>query len=121
MLRRLPILMAGADEELSSELSSALEREDLGVTRADSLTSVEKKLQGESRQVVILDLDTIPVNNSSIKKLRRQSPGICIIGLSSRSFHPELDEAMSSHIYACLSKPVDIEELIYWIKSIREG
>jgi len=36
-------------------------------------------------------------------------------------FHPELEEAMSKHIHASLVKPVDDEELLYWLKSICEN
>jgi DNA-binding NtrC family response regulator len=84
------------------------------------LGNLENNIQEEGRHVVILDLDTLSVDNRSIRDLRRRRPGVCIIGISSRSFHPELEEAMSSHIYACLSKPVDTEELIYWIRAICE-
>ncbi len=28
------------------------------------------------------------------------------------------EEAMSRHIYTCPSKPVDEEELVFWIKSL---
>jgi hypothetical protein len=68
--------------------------------------------------IFILDLDTLPVNNRLFRTLRRTNPAVCIIGLSSRPFHPELEEAMSQHIYACLSKPLDEEELFYWVKSL---
>jgi hypothetical protein len=32
-----------------------------------------------------------------------------------------LQEAMSKHIYVNLSKPVDADELIYWLRSICEN
>jgi len=35
-----------------------------------------------------------------------------------RAFHPELEEAMSNYIFACLSKPADEDELVFWIKSL---
>jgi hypothetical protein len=46
---------------------------------------------------------------------------LCVIGVSSRRFHPELEESMRTHISACLSKPVDEGELLYWLKSICAG
>ena len=115
-----PILMAGTNEKLSQELCAALEREHFRTISSSSLVNLELNVQKGSRQLVILDLDTLPVDNRYIRNLRRHNPGVCIIGLSSRSFHPELEEAMSSHIFACLGKPVDFEELIYWIRCIQE-
>lgn len=40
------------------------------------------------------------------------------IGISSRAFHPELEEVVSNHIYECISKPIDEDELVFWIKSL---
>jgi hypothetical protein len=43
-----------------------------------------------------------------------------ILCLSSARFHPELKESFLSHIYACLTKPIDPDELRYWLRSIQE-
>jgi hypothetical protein len=32
-----------------------------------------------------------------------------------------LEEVIGSHLYACLMKPVDTEELSFWLKSISEN
>ena len=84
-----------------------------------------KNLRGAIRESacrgVILDLDTVPVDNRVLRELRRQNPGIGIVGLSERRFHPELEEAIRSHIYACLGKPPDPDELVYWLRSIYEN
>ena len=120
MQPRVPIVVVGGDEEQSQELRSALESEHCRISSVHSLDSLERNLEEGDRHVVVLDLDTLAVDNRYIRNLRKANPEICIIGLSSRSFHPELKEAMSTHIYACLSKPVDTEELIYWVRSICE-
>ena len=67
---------------------------------------------------LILDLDSLPVNNRLFRELKKKNPRLHIVGLSSRPFHPELEEAMSRHISSCLTKPVDMEELLYWLKSV---
>jgi DNA-binding NarL/FixJ family response regulator len=56
-----------------------------------------------------------------IRDLRKQDRTVRIVGLSSRPFHPELEEALTSHIYACLSKPIDPDELFYVIRSVYEN
>lgn len=113
-----PIVVVDGDEEQCRGLCATLEREHYSTTAFHSLLNLEREIQETGRRVVILDLDTLPVNNRLFRTLRRTNPGVCIIGLSSRPFHPELKEAMSQHIYACLSKPVDDEELIFWVKSL---
>lgn len=113
-----PIVVVDGDEEQCRGLCATLEREHYSTTAFHSLLNLEREIQEAGRRVVILDLDTLPVNNRLFRTLRRTNPGVCIIGLSSRPFHPELKEAMSQHIYACLSKPVDDEELIFWVKSL---
>jgi len=31
-----------------------------------------------------------------------------------------LKDAIRNHIYACLTKPVDMDEITYWLRCIRE-
>lgn len=121
MLHQTPVVIVGSNKELSHELCSALENQHCRTLPIQSFANIETNIKAGTRHIVILDLDNLTVDNRSIRNLRKGNPEICIIVLSSRSFHPELKEAMSTHIYACLSKPVDTEELIYWIRSILEG
>jgi len=71
--------------------------------------------------VVLLDTDTVPVDNAFFRVLKKRYPHIHILLVSRLSYHPGLEEAMASHIYACLAKPLDPEELLYWLKSIAEN
>ena len=116
-----PIVVANGDETECSRLCNVLERCHYSTIALHSLLNLETEIGETGRQVVILDLDTLPVNNLLFRNLRGKNPGVCIIGLSSRPFHPELQEAMSKHIHVCLAKPLDHEELIYWLKSICEN
>jgi DNA-binding NtrC family response regulator len=113
-----PIVVVDGDEEQCRGLCATLEREHFATTAFYSLLNLESEIRESGRRVLILDLDTLPVNNRLFRTLRKTNPAVCIIGLSSRPFHPELEEAMSQHIYACLSKPLDEEELFYWVKSL---
>ncbi len=113
-----PIVVVDGDEAQCRNLCDVLERDHYSTTALHSLLNLEEEIRETGRRVVILDLDTLPVNNRLFRTLRRTNPGVCILGLSSRSFHPELEEAMSKYIHACLAKPVDDEELIFWVKSL---
>ena len=53
--------------------------------------------------------------------IKKMDTSLQIIAISSKSFHPELEEAIRDYVYACLRQPVDPDELIYWIKSIQEN
>jgi DNA-binding NtrC family response regulator len=115
-----PILVVSANEQHCLELCAALEGEDYPIELLDSLEPLTWGIKGCDCRLAILDLDSLPVDNRLIRKLKRKNPSLRIIGFSSRSFHPELQEAMSSHIYACLGAPVDEEELVFWVKSSLE-
>jgi DNA-binding NtrC family response regulator len=112
-----PIIVVDADKGESEELCAALEQDNYRTVALDSLLHIGKKIQETACRVLILDLDNLPVDNRLITNLRRENPGLPIIGLSSSPFHPDLEEAMSSHICACLSRPPDFGELIYCIRS----
>ena len=118
---RESIVMVDGDEKQCHALCSMLEREHFSTIALHSLVTLEKEMQEPGPRVVILDFDTLPVDNRLFRILKKTRPEICIIGLSNRPFHPELEEAMSKHIHVCLAKPVDHEELVYWLKSICEN
>ena len=115
------IFVVSANEHHCLELCAALKGEDYSVRLLDSLEHLAGDIRGCNCRLAILDLDSLPVDNRLIKKLKRKNPSLRIIGFSSRSFHPELQEAMSSYIYACLGTPVDEEELVFWVKSSLEA
>ena len=113
-----PIIVVDADETESEALRVVLERDNYPAIALNSLEKLEEEIPESACGVIILDLDTLPVDNRFIRYLKRQKDNMHIIGLSSRPFHPELQEAVSTHIYACLAKPVDTDELLYWLRSI---
>jgi DNA-binding NtrC family response regulator len=113
-----PIVVVNANETQCLELCTVLEQEDFRTSALHSLMALEGEIKEGSCRVVIVDLDSVPVDNLLFRALKRKNPRVHIIALSSRPFHPELEEAMSRHISSCLSKPLDTEELIYWINSV---
>ena len=115
-----PILVVDPDVGKCQEFRDILRRHHLKSMALHSLEDLKKGVQTGGFRVVILDLDALPVNNRFFRNIRKQDPTIQIVGLSSYPFHPELQEAMSEHICSCLSKPVDEEELLFWVKSLLE-
>jgi DNA-binding response OmpR family regulator len=113
-----PVLMASSDKRESRDLCALLESHGYRITHAHSLANLGTQLRENLCSMLLLDLDHLSVDNRYMRELSRQHPGLSIIALSSRTFHPELEEALSSHISACLVKPVDIDELFFWLRSL---
>jgi DNA-binding NtrC family response regulator len=118
MERAVAVVMADQGDCLA--LCDLLQQQSYRAIPLHSLMTLERHIQPSGPQVVILDLDSLPVNNRLFRDLKKTSPGVRIIGLSSHSFHPGLEEAFSTHISVCLAKPVDWDELIYWLRSLGE-
>jgi DNA-binding NtrC family response regulator len=100
------------------EMAATLEATGFRVSMCRSTSDLERLIRRKSGGVVILDLDNPLFNNRTLGGMKRKHPALQMIGVSSRPFHPELKEAMSSYLYACISKPVDVEELTYLVKAI---
>jgi DNA-binding NtrC family response regulator len=113
--------VVGRNEDASRALCRTLERYEYRTTLLRSMPELEASVLKRDFQVVILDLDSVPVNNRFLRDLRKLNPQVHVIGLSSRTFHPDLQDAMRNDISACLGKPIDVDELIYWLKSICEA
>lgn len=114
------ILVMNADEKECDELCAFLNEQQYLATPTYSLPEMITLIQDIECMVVIMDLDTIPIGNRIIRELTVKHPGVYFLCLSSDRFHPHLKEALCYHIYACINKPVDPDELLYWVRSIYE-
>jgi len=114
------IMVLDANENSTRELSNILESQNYPFTVTNALSSLDGSFESDEFVAVILDIDSVPVDNRTIRDLALKYPGIRFLCTSKDRFHPELKDAICYHIYACLNKPVDPDELLYWIKSIYE-
>jgi DNA-binding NtrC family response regulator len=115
------VLVVDANHKERRELCRVLERNHYAAAPMEALSELMRHLMENRCDALILDLDSLPVDNRFMRNLSRENPELRVIGISSRTFHPELEEAMRAHISACLSKPLDEDELVYWLKSICGG
>ncbi len=97
-----------------------LERASIPVDPVYSLEDLPGHLRKEQVAVLIVDMDNLPVTNNFFRVLKKQYANLHILCLSSRTYHPDLEEAMGSYICASLAKPLNSEELFYWLKAIAE-
>jgi DNA-binding NtrC family response regulator len=84
-----------------------------------SINEMENRLDETKCLAVIIDIDSIDVENRTIRNLTIRHPGTPLLCVSFDKFHPELKDAICYHIYACLNKPIDPDELFYWLKCIQ--
>jgi len=114
------IAVLDADQQSCDELRGILESQRFPTIAIHSLALLESHIQSGDIIAVVVDIDSVPVDNRTIRELTLKYPGVRFLCTSKDRFHPELKDAICYHIYACLNKPVDPDELLYWIKSIYE-
>lgn len=112
------ILVMNTNTEECKRWCALLDQHHFLTVSADSIQELENNIRNSDYTAVILDLDTIPVTNRNLKELSINHPGVPFLCISTKRFHPELQDAISHYIYACLNKPVDPDELFFWLKSI---
>jgi DNA-binding NtrC family response regulator len=119
-MRTLGVAVVDADVHNCQEVCALLEQVNVSATPLHSLEGLLEHLKREPVRTLIIDLDTLQVDNNFFRKLKKQIPELHILCLSSRKHHPGLEEAMGYYIYASLAKPLNSEELFFWLKSIAE-
>jgi len=113
------VLIYDSDKKQCLELCALLNNKDYQTTPVHSLNHLGKHICETDFQILVLDLDTVQVDKKLFRDLKKLKPSLSILGLSNRPFHPELEEAMSRYIYACLNKPIDEDELVFFLKSLK--
>lgn len=104
-------------ESNNQELISILGQGSYAPFALNSMADASRYMLGRDKGVLIVDLDTEQVSNAALRDLKKKHP-LTIIGLSREHLHPGLEESMRHHIYACLGKPVDPDELLYMLRSV---
>ena len=117
---RKKLVVLHSNKESGEGLRAFLESQHYPTRAIQSLFELEGLIQDEAYIAVIIDIDSVPVDNRTIRRLALRFPGVRFLGTSKNKFHPELKDAICYHMYACLNKPVDPDELLFWIKSIYE-
>jgi DNA-binding NtrC family response regulator len=107
-----------APSEEWTKLALLLSRNGYSICTVESLERLEALLHETDCRVVLLDLDFFPADNRFFRSLKTAKPDSSIFVVSSRPFHPELKEAMSTHICACFKRPLDVDEILYWLKAV---
>ena len=115
------IVVVDADQNQCRRLCALLKKSRYSTISMHSIQCLEENLKQSNSLAVILDIDTVPIDNRTVRELTIQFPDVYFFCLSKHPFHPELQDAICYHIYACLNRPVDPDELFYFLKSINEN
>ena len=99
------------DQKQCANLCALLADRQYKVSSLSSFSDMETYLEERECRAVTLDLDTMAID-------KRKNPMVNIIAFSERQYHPELEEALRDYISVCLAKPVDPDELFFWLGSI---
>ena len=114
------VLIVNVDSEESAGICRMLHEADYATQILDSPAELKSRLSEKSCFAVIIDIDTVAVNNRTIRDLVSAFPAIPFLCISKERFHPNLSDSIRNHIYACLTKPIDPDELSFLLKSIRK-
>jgi DNA-binding NtrC family response regulator len=120
-LMKKAIVVVDADQDQCRRICTLLEKDQYVATATYSIQYLEANINQSNCRAVILDIDTVPVDNRTVRELTIKFPEVYFFCLSEKSFHPDLKDAICYHIYACLNKPVDPDELFYFLRSIYEN
>jgi len=115
------VVVLDADKKQRNTLCTLLTDNKFQTAPMSSLSEMEQHLEQTDCRAVIVNLDTVSATNKIFRTLKKKKPAMSILALSERQFHPELEESLREYISVCLGKPVDTDELIYWLKSIFEN
>jgi DNA-binding NtrC family response regulator len=113
-------MVLDADRDQCLELCSLLEKSDFKAITLYSTDKLEISIEESACLAILWDIDTVSADNRTIRDLTLKFPGVYFFCLSKHPFHPELKDAICYHIYACLNRPIDPDELFYWLRSIEE-
>lgn len=112
------VVVLDADAAHCQDLCSLVEEVDCRAYAQYSLSGMEALLKENKCTVVLIDIDSVPIDNRTIRQITLKYPGTYFLCTSDERFHPELKEALCCHIYACINKPIDPDEIHYWLRSI---
>jgi len=115
------VLLVGENGEDLKMMHLFLKRLSYSPVIVPTLEAAAEMCSKKSYRVAVLDFDSMVLDNKTIRNFKHKFPQVNLIISSTKRFHPELKEAITDHIYACLTKPVDPDELAYWLASIHQN
>jgi DNA-binding NtrC family response regulator len=114
------ILIVGGEKQECQNIVKLINQKKYSGIVLKSISALEKALSKEKCMAILIDIDTVPVENRELRELTLKYPESSFLCMSHDKYHPELKEAICYHIYACINKPVNYDELFFLLRSIRD-
>ncbi len=115
------VAVLGAEPQEAEALCRTIETGAYRTVVFGDVDGLKATLGSGAYLAAILDLDSIPMDNRRVRDLASSFPATHFLAISGERFHPELQEAIRDHLFACLNKPVDPDELHYFLRCIRDN
>ncbi|MCG8334546.1 MAG: hypothetical protein MJE63_08510 [Proteobacteria bacterium] len=112
------VIILDKDQDKVAGLSTHIMHQGFVPIPKHSLESLQELLESENPMALIIDIDSFPLDTKSLRYLKRKSPDTFLLLISATNAHPDLKEAMEHCVYACMPKPLDLDEVDFWLKSI---
>lgn len=117
----IPIAVVDTNQEEGINLCKEIARFGYRAIAFNSVAGLEEYLNKSPCRIVLIDVDSVHIGDHSFRELRSKITGLHILVISQRQYHPDLENSMRFHIQGCLRKPVDREELGFFLKTIIEN
>ncbi|MBC8439414.1 MAG: hypothetical protein H8D87_06995 [Deltaproteobacteria bacterium] len=114
------IVIVGKDDYGYQSLTQLLQEEAYNGIIVKSIPALEVYLSENECMAVLIDIDTVPVENRTVRELTIKYPQSPLLCMSDTKYHPDLKETICYHVYACINKSIDPDELFYLLRSIRD-
>lgn len=114
------VVILGADPQETGEIGRLIQACGFAVEICTDLEALNR-CPSDTWLATLLDIDSIPLDNRTIRDLTLSYPAVAFFCTSRQRFHPEIKEAICNHLFACLKKPIDGDELDYLLKCVRDG
>lgn len=112
------VLIVDPDEQNASAVCQVVLRLDFEPIYLSSLDELSKVVNKAGMAAILINIDTLSINNHFFFNLKKDNPTLLILGFSQRLWHPELAIALGSSIFACIRYPIDPDELSYCFKGL---
>ncbi|MFQ5453502.1 MAG: hypothetical protein ACE5D6_04875 [Candidatus Zixiibacteriota bacterium] len=116
-----PVIVVDSDTKQNSEFCQLLHKNGYTYVSLTSIPELEKALMRKSAPAVIIDIDTVEIAGRDICRFTENFLQTYFFAVSAHAFHPELENAIGHCIYACLSRPIDPDEILFWLESISKN
>ena len=114
------IALLTADRQEAKHMGRVIEEGPYQTVFHSDLVDLESGIRSTPCIAVILDVDSVRLDNRTIRRLAATFPAVSFFCTSRDRFHPDLEEAICHYLFACLAKPVNPDELHYFLKCISD-